>query len=228
NPDDKRLAVQTEDHPVKYLTFHGNIPKGNYGAGDMTIWDSGTYTINETKKGEEAIDQFKKGNLKIHLSGTKVKGVFALVKAHLGKEENNWLLIKKDDEHAVDVPYDCATFDEKAPEKEEKDDDDDDENSETNTRDLVKPMLAKTGKKTFDDKNWVYELKWDGYRTMASINDGNVQLYSRNGLSLNAKFASIAENLENLTEDCIIDGEVVILNSEGQSDFQKLQNYDGA
>ncbi len=96
NPDDKRLAVQTEDHPVKYLIFQGNIPKGNYGAGEMNIWDTGTYTIEPTKENEMPIDQYNSGNLKVNFHGSKLKGVFALVKTHFGKSEQiNWLLIKK-------------------------------------------------------------------------------------------------------------------------------------
>ena len=228
NKDDKRLAVQTEDHPVKYLTFHGNIPKGNYGAGDMTIWDSGTYTINESKGVKDGLKQLETGDLKIHFDGKKVKGDFALVRAHFGKEKNNWLLIKKDDEFAVDIPYDSERFAEKAhkPEKESKAGV---KNTITESDDggAIKPMLAKTGKKIFDDKNWIYELKWDGYRTMASVNHRKVQLYSRNGLSQNQKFAPITESLKRFEEVAILDGEVVILNSEGYSDFQKLQNYNG-
>ncbi|NEN24228.1 DNA ligase D [Cryomorpha ignava] len=228
NPDDKRLAVQTEDHPVKYLTFHGNIPKGNYGAGDMKIWDKGTYIINERKGVKDAAEQLKKGDLKIHFQGTKVKGDFALVKAHFEKGKNNWLLIKKDDEYAVDVPYDSETFAEKAHHQLEKGKGGNRIGiSGSDANQLVKPMLAKTGKKIFDDKNWIYELKWDGYRTMASVKNGKVQLYSRNGLSLNEKFAPIARSFTSLDDEVMLDGEVVILNAEGYSDFEKLQNYKG-
>lgn len=228
NPDDKRLAVQTEDHPVKYLTFYGNIPKGNYGAGDMTIWDTGTYTIIETKKGEEPADQFAKGNLKIRFKGSKVRGDFALVKAHFGKEKNNWLLIKKADEFAVDLPYDAETFAGKAQHTKEKSTKKVEANiNESDETPLIKPMLAKTGTEIFDDKNWFYELKWDGYRTMAAIKDGDVQLYSRNGLSQNQKFAPLVAGLNAIDQEAILDGEVVILNDDGLSDFQKLQNYNG-
>src|SRR5690606_35462487 len=101
--------------------------------------------------------------------------------------------------------YDSETFAERAA---DDDDTDVNENSEVDIGKLVKPMLSKTGKKIFDDKNWIYELKWDGYRTMASVNKGKVQLYSRNGLSQNKKFAPIAESLRALDQDAIIDGEM--------------------
>ncbi len=228
NPEDKRLAVQTEDHPVKYLTFRGTIPKGNYGAGEMTIWDSGSYSINETKKGEKPVDQFKKGNLKINFRGSKIKGDFALVKAHFGKEKNNWLLIKKADEYAVDLPYDSEAFasvidlpgQEEGGSKKKV-------NPDSDRAKNLRPMLAKAGNKIFDDKNWIYELKWDGYRTLSSVKDSEVQLFSRNGLSLNSKFVKIFNSLKSIDQDVILDGEVVILNSDGLSDFQKLQNYTG-
>lgn len=233
NPEDKRLAVQTEDHPVKYLSFQGSIPKGNYGAGEMRIWDTGRYTIQPTKKNETPIEQFKAGNLKVNFQGAKLKGVFALVKTHFGKEEqNNWLLIKKKDKNAVVVEYNAENF---APEKGKEHISK--SNSKSNSKNKsapeeevlqeVKPMLAKTGKKIFDDKDWIYEFKWDGYRTMAAIENGKVQLYSRNGLSQNQKFAPIAEVLKSIEHTILLDGEMVILNSDGLSVFQELQHYDG-
>ncbi len=91
----------------------------------------------------------------------------------------------------------------------------------------VKPMLAKTGKKIFDDKEWVYEFKWDGYRTIAAIDHGEIQLYSRNGISQNEKFAPVKTALEAIEHRAIFDGEMVILNKAGIADFQKLQNYNG-
>src|SRR5690554_654008 len=227
NPEDKRLAVQTEDHPVKYLTFQGNIPKGNYGAGEMQIWDTGTYTIEPTKKNEAPIDQYKSGNLKVIFNGSKLKGAFALVKTHFGKEEqNNWLLIKKKDKNAVVLPYNAENF---APNPAPGGKGKSTKEKEENEVDLkeIKPMLAKTGKSIFDDKDWIYEFKWDGYRTVTAIENGEVQLYSRNGLSLNEKFAPIAATLQQIEHDIVLDGEMVILNKDGVSDFQALQIYQG-
>ena len=105
NPDDKRLAMMVEDHPYDYRSFEGTIPKGNYGAGTVMVWDEGTYEPAEPGEGSTReqekilLKQLKEGNLKFKLNGKKLKGEYALV--HIkGKEENAWLLIKKKDKHA--------------------------------------------------------------------------------------------------------------------------------
>ena len=111
NPSDKRLAVMVEDHPFSYRTFEGTIPKGNYGAGEVSIWDEGYYepiarekdNPGTTSKSDEEwlLEGLDKGSLKIVLHGKKLKGEFVLVKMHGAKEENAWLLIKHADEYAV-------------------------------------------------------------------------------------------------------------------------------
>ena len=104
NPKDKRLAVQTEDHPVKYIDFHGTIPKGNYGAGIMDIWDTGTFMpVDENHKkitDKKAVANLAKGELKFLIKGQKLNGEFVLVR--LKGDEKNWLLIKHKDEFALD------------------------------------------------------------------------------------------------------------------------------
>lgn len=103
NPQDKRLAMMVEDHPYDYKDFEGNIPEGNYGAGQVEIWDSGTYEpIEETKLSDEKemLKQLKEGSLKFILHGKKLKGEFALVKMK-NAENNAWLLIKHKDEFAT-------------------------------------------------------------------------------------------------------------------------------
>ncbi|WP_221393845.1 DNA polymerase ligase N-terminal domain-containing protein [Dyadobacter sp. NIV53] len=108
NPEDKRLAVAVEDHPVDYIDFSGTIPKGNYGAGEVEVWDHGRFfPVNEelekiTEK--QALDALKKGELKIFLKGEKLEGGFVLVK--FKKEGDNWLLIKHKDEYAFNKKYD--------------------------------------------------------------------------------------------------------------------------
>src|SRR5262245_53723926 len=105
NPQDKRLAMMVEDHPYDYRTFEGIIPKGNYGAGTVIVWDEGTYQALEqgTKKEQEKslLQQLKKGSLKFRMHGNKLKGEFALVKLKNG-EANAWLLIKHRDEYATE------------------------------------------------------------------------------------------------------------------------------
>lgn len=220
NPHDKRLAIRTEDHPVKYLTFHGTIPKGNYGAGVMDIWDEGTYEVLESKEGKNPIKQLEKGDLKIKFFGKKIKGSFALVHTQRGEEKNQWLLIKKNDGYSTDLDYDAEVFAEASknvgPGKIKA----------LNPNEFIKPMLASPTKKIFKDPDWVFELKWDGYRVMANIKDGKVEIYSRNGISYNKKFAAISKELEQIPFDCILDGEVIAMDKNGKTDFQKLQKYD--
>jgi bifunctional non-homologous end joining protein LigD len=106
NPDDKRLAMMVEDHPYDYKDFEGTIPEGNYGAGNVIVWDNGTYHAVGAEDGETGEKQLlhgiKKGHISFILEGKKLKGEFALVKMH-GRQENAWLLLKKDDKFARDT-----------------------------------------------------------------------------------------------------------------------------
>jgi bifunctional non-homologous end joining protein LigD len=104
DPEIKRLAMMVEDHPYSYKDFEGNIPEGNYGAGNVIVWDNGTYEPAEnTSSAEKTLkEQLKKGHLSFILKGKKLKGEFALVKMN-GKQENAWLLMKKDDQFATDA-----------------------------------------------------------------------------------------------------------------------------
>jgi bifunctional non-homologous end joining protein LigD len=107
-PKDKRLAVQVEDHPVPYAKFEGDIPEGNYGAGHVDIWDNGTYqTIDEDGNPvatKDALKLLEEGHLRIIMKGKKLKGAFKLFR--MKEEDKNWLLMKADDDYAVDEPYD--------------------------------------------------------------------------------------------------------------------------
>ena len=224
NPKDKRLAIETEDHPVKYLDFEGTIPKGNYGAGEMQIWDKGTFKA-AAKTSDNLEEQWEDGNLKIVFTGTKIKGEFALVKTKRGDKKNQWLLIKKSDDFSTDLDYDAEVFTEKKSQNKGH------KKQEGKVRkikpsEFIKPMLATTGKKIFNNPDWIYELKWDGYRALAHVEDGKVDLYSRNGISFNSKFPKLVEDLEQVENNVILDGEIVVLNKDGISQFQALQNYD--
>ena len=217
NPADKRLAIRTEDHPVKYLTFEGKIPKGNYGAGVMQIWDSGIFQLTNANEKDSMTELVEKGDLKITFEGTKLKGNFALVETRReGKEQ--WLLIKKKDKYATELDYDAERFADSTknhtPTK------------NLNTNSFNKPMLASSTKAIFDDTEWVYELKWDGYRIISHIDHGKVSLYSRNGISYTEKFQSIANELAQIPHKVILDGEVVAVDEKGIPDFQALQHFD--
>ena len=111
NPHDKRLAMMVEDHPYDYRTFEGSIPEGNYGAGQVEIWDEGTYDSLNVKDDENKekvlLKELKSGSLKIILKGKKLKGEFALVKIKNSEQGNAWLLIKHNDKYAIESEYDA-------------------------------------------------------------------------------------------------------------------------
>lgn len=220
NANDKRLAVETEDHPLSYLQFHGTIPSGNYGAGTMTIWDTGTYEL-DTQNDTSPSSVYESGDIKITFFGSKLRGKFALVKTSLDGKQPQWLLIKKKDEFATDLDYDAdlhldaiTTQPEKIPKS-------------VSPLSQVSPMLASSGN-TLDipsSKKWLYEIKWDGYRMICNHSQKGTFLYSRNGVNYNSAFPDLVKNLSNLPHTAIIDGEVVSLDKDGISRFQWLQNY---
>lgn len=218
NPNDKRLAVHTEDHPVAYLTFEGVIPKGNYGAGKMTIWDDGQYE-NLYEQNSLSSD-YEDGKLKIIFHGNKLKGIFTLVRSSSMNKKEQWLLIKHQDEFATKLHYDAEDYTLEAYSNEQPK-----STKKLNLKSLVKPMLASPGTTIFNDKNWIYELKYDGYRALANINDGTVELYTRNGISLNEKFNYVHNELATIDHTAILDGEIVVLDAEGLPQFNALQNY---
>ncbi|HEX7902704.1 MAG TPA: DNA ligase D [Chitinophagaceae bacterium] len=226
NPSQKRLAVMVEDHPVDYITFKSKIPEGNYGAGTVEIWDHGTFIpVNEKEKEvseRQALQAIKKGEIKFQLKGKKLKGGFVLVR--LKNDEKNWLLIKHKDEYAVNTIYDA----------EENTGSGVEQKTVASIRygkgkklhDFITPMLATAFPTAFDDKDWLYEIKWDGYRAIAALKNGTLDFYSRNGIDFKGRFPSIAQALLKIKHDVILDGEIVLLNEKNLPDFQKLQHYE--
>lgn len=228
NPKDKRLAVEVEDHPVSYAKFSGDIPAGNYGAGHVDIWDEGTYVPVNASGKEISQKQFAQdlaaGHIRFELHGRQLKGRFSLVRTHLkGGSQPNWLLLKSKDDAVMETNDSHNTLetghalslqpDTKAPS----------ETSKKFTR-FIHPMAARLHQGAFDDKDWVFEIKWDGYRAIAEINQGNVKLYSRNGLDFSADYATIYEALKKLNIHAVLDGEIVAFDEKGNPDFQQLQN----
>ncbi len=222
NPADKRLAIQVEDHPFDYKDFEGIIPAGNYGAGTVMVWDEGTYeAIQQTKSPKAAqqkvlLKQLRDGSLKFRLNGKKLKGEFALVRTK-GHGENSWLLIKHRDRYASESPVTdkdrsvrTPTMPASAPKKPMPKD--------------IPPMLATLVDKPFDEKGWSYEIKWDGYRALAYLKNGKVSLRSRNNKSFD-KYYPIYDALKKWSVNAVVDGEIVVLNEKGQSNFGDLQNW---
>jgi len=227
---DKRLAVRVEDHPMEYGDFEGIIPKGNYGAGGIIVWDRGEWVpLEDWREGLE------KGKLAFELKGYKLRGKWALVKSKRGEKE--WLLIKERDAY-VKSPGD--QFDEtsvlsgltveqvKAGERPGsrlraaveaagavK--------SPVDPR-RVKVMLAETRDDAFTSDDWLFELKLDGYRLLAAKRGHDVLLLTRNGLDYTDVFPEIARAVKALPHDsCILDGEVVVMDAEGKPSFARLQ-----
>ncbi|CCB86019.1 putative DNA ligase-like protein Rv0938/MT0965 [Parachlamydia acanthamoebae UV-7] len=210
DPYDKRLAIQVEDHPLDYQYFEGTIPKGNYGAGKVEIWDRGTYTVPHVTTREE-IEKYltiglKKGHFAVILHGEKLQGEFVFQKLKQDAEDTAWLLIKKEDAFATETDHDKPAKQVKMPE-------------------FVTPMLATLADHPFSSEDWLFEIKWDGYRALAFIDPNNVQLKSRNRILLNDRFPVIVDSLKKVKDKVIFDGELVVLDSAGKSDFQLMQNY---
>jgi len=248
NPDDKRLAMMVEDHPIDYQHFEGIIPNGNYGAGVVLIWDNGTYQslADERKDDIKTLRAgLKTGNLKFRLKGKILKGEFALVKLH-SAEENAWLLIKHRDEYAADefnsedlVPDNIKAMknnkegeaialpktkkikaEKKSPDVTEIDEE------ETRPAKAFTPMMAKLDTKIFDDENWIYERKLDGYRAIGYTGK-KARLISRNNIDFSKDYEKILNELKQISNDAILDGELVIEDKTGKSAFQDIQQYDG-
>ncbi len=235
NPQDKRLAAQTEDHPLDYLDFEGVIPEGNYGAGPVMVWDIGAYELEGERP---AAEQLARGELKFRLQGRKLRGGFVLVKLKgaSSPKKNEWLLIKHRDEHA-DPAWDVdrhdgsvltgRTIDEieqRRPFSPGRAGDLDGAVRTAMPR-PPEPMLATLWKKPFSDPEWVFELKWDGMRVLAEIEDGKCALWSRRGRPATAQYPELAALAERVAaRQAILDGEIVVLDAEGRASFERLQS----
>ncbi len=209
DPADKRLAVRTEDHPLDYRTFEGEIPEGHYGAGRVELWDEGTWEPNgDVDAGLEA------GEIKFTLNGDKLTGGWVLVRMKpKGKEKReNWLLIKERDaaaDGALDAAYERddrpARFDLKTP-------------------GFRKLQLAKLVDDAPDGDDWLHETKFDGYRCLAALGKDGVRLFTRSGHDWTDRFTGLPEAFARA--DCrsaLIDGEVISPRGGKGSGFSALQ-----
>lgn len=248
-PKDRRLAMEVEDHPVDYAIFEGDIPEGNYGAGHVDVWDHGTYDPVDEKGETITFGDFYKnlqgGSIKFRMHGKKLKGEFALVK--MKDTKNSWLLIKHRDKYATTEPYNSEDFAKKSSlaytEKRrsgkialKKVTTAKASAAKTTARKIptsivkgkykkfIKPMLAKLHDRAFNDPNWIYEIKWDGYRAIGDISSMETKLYSRNGLPFETDYPEIYNALVSSKLEAVLDGEIVALTEEGLPSFQLLQN----
>lgn len=240
DPEVKRLAIAVEDHPLQYKDFEGRIAAGSYGAGNMIIWDEGTYSCLKSDAAHDRCVRaaLEKGHLDFELFGKKIGGGFTLIR--LRAQENRWLLFKRRDGRAR--PH--AQFDESSVRSRRRVEDLKVVHNKKITNPLagidlrgavrsamprrVEPMLAAAVDEPFDRRDWIFEVKWDGYRSLAEIRKGRARLYSRRGEDQSEKFPSIAASLAGLAFDALFDGEIVVIDETGRSNFRMLQNYSGA
>ncbi len=233
---DKRLAVQTEDHPLEYGGFEGKIPEGSYGAGTVMVWDRGTFTVEGTL---DARKQLEREEIKFNLNGEKLRGSFVLVKLRHSEKGNEWLMMKHKDA-AEDSAWNIEEHDgsvltgrtleeikEELPPKRKA--------SPIRAGELqgarkcsmpsrVEPMLATLTDRPFSDPNWLFEIKWDGVRALARIENGASTLLSRTGVDMDNRYPELASLPDALAaRQAILDGEIVALDTRGHSDFELLQ-----
>lgn len=237
DPADRRLAVEVEDHPVSYGTFEGTIPKGQYGGGTVMLWDEGSWEpIGDPREG------LKKGDLKFRLNGKRLQGEWVLVRMKprpQDKEKHNWLLIKHEDGYSREGDHDQFLIDNDTSIASGRNMDEiaagegggkvwktrPAKTAATAKLAFIEPELATLADAIPNGKNWVHEIKFDGYRTLAYIEDGSVRMLTRTGLEWTPKFQSVADRLAGLdVRSAIIDGEIVALNTAGRSSFTALKN----
>jgi bifunctional non-homologous end joining protein LigD len=269
NPADKRLAVRVEDHPLDYGSFEGTIPEGEYGGGTVMLWDQGTWEpIGDPHEG------LKSGDLKLRLSGQRMKGEWVLVhmkgrdsKRKSGPDRENWLLIKHRDKYARDEESLVPRFTTSVstgrdfagiakglkPKKKtatpaksvwHSDPDREDENPDLpaigakprnrkpakatkGTHELPvyrPPQLATLVDAVPEGRDWLFEMKYDGYRCLAAVSGAEVALYTRNGKDWTDRFGALVEPLSQLTAgSALIDGEICAFDAKGRTDFSTLK-----
>jgi len=241
DPNEKRLAVQVEDHPYDYGSFEGVIPPGQYGAGEVIVWDCGVYSPDEggatwfddrAQAEREVRDGLEKGKLSILLRGEKLKGSFALVRT---KEAKQWLLIKHKDRFATPsdvtvqnrsvlsgaaveelkvVPAHRIPASQLVP-----------SGALEALPAKLEPMHAESADAPFNRSDWLWEPKLDGYRVLAFIDGQSVTLRSRRGLDLSATFPGLcAELAKQAAGSMILDGEIVAFDASGRPSFAALQD----
>lgn len=241
DPTVKRLAARVEDHPLEYGGFEGIIPEGEYGGGTVNLWDRGTWVPEgDPHKG------LAKGDFKFTLYGEKLGGSWVLVrmKPRGNEKGENWLLIKHRDEFAVEGDDDALLRERPESVLSGRDLDEiaadpasqvhggepptaSDVPGATSARlprDPFAPQLATLVREAPGSGKWLHEIKFDGYRIVTEVRDGTVTMYTRNGKDWTDRFAPIAEALSHLpVKSAILDGEVVVQNADGISDFGALQ-----
>lgn len=233
---EKRLAVEVEDHPLSYAGFQGDIPEGHYGAGHVEVFDHGTWAC-----AGDPLQALAAGKIDFVLHGQRLAGGWKLVRTAMKGRQVQWLLIKREDSEARDAEADDLLH---APLREhpgsaKKMTDRKTRKAESRwharalklqgARDrpyprAFKPQLTDHRDAAPDGDRWLHEIKWDGYRLLADLHDGEVTLRSRNGLDWTGDFPEVVRAVQALpVGDARLDGELVVLDEKGRSDFAALQ-----
>jgi bifunctional non-homologous end joining protein LigD len=244
DPQVKRLAIETEDHPMEYLTFEGNIPKGEYGAGPVIVWDWGTYVNirGEKRKPFTMEEAYEQGLIEVRLDGEKLKGAYALVRTKFRDAKNSWLMVKMKDAH-IDPDLDIVKsypqsvksgkiIEEVAGEQNQKpfpvalqalSDELREQLKANEFPGWQEPMLATPADKPFNKSGWIYEQKLDGQRCLIFRKSGQVQLVSRNKLLITGQYPELVEALQQMGQgDFVVDGEIVSFEN-GKPSFEQMQ-----
>ncbi|MCY4454981.1 MAG: non-homologous end-joining DNA ligase [Chloroflexi bacterium] len=252
NPRERRLAIQTEDHPLDYASFEGVIPSGQYGAGEVIVWDNGTYSPDEDGRlsfadREDAEARVRAGieagKLSITFRGRKLKGSWTFVKTQAS--EDSWLLIKHQDV-AADPDRELTAEDTSVISGRSIADlqagrlpDPARTGTPPHLGDLpgvepgapppdLKPMQAHLSEEPFDDPGWFFEPKLDGIRALVTIEDGAVALRARSGRDITAQYPTLVRSLaEQPVASAVLDGEIVTLDERGVPSFELLQQRMG-
>jgi bifunctional non-homologous end joining protein LigD len=240
DPAVKRLAVKVEDHPMEYNSFEGRIPEGQYGAGDVLVWDAGTY---ETVPPGQELAQLAKGHLHLRVFGEKLVGEWHLVRTDSGKNKGTaatkpgapWLFFKAKDRlanPAYDVtaerPESTVSGKQATRGPRRVGASEQGESARTLHDAVGDPMLAVAATRIVDPGNWIYEVKYDGYRLQACKAGDDVRLYTRRHNDWTDRFAPIARAIAELpARECVLDGEACAVDDDGKPSFHALQQWFG-
>lgn len=248
DPDVKRLAVMVEDHPLDYASFEGVIPKGEYGAGEVIVWDKGVYSPDERGKflfnsrdaaEREMNEGLKQGKISFFLRGNKLKGSWTLIK--IQKRENDWLLIKHQDEYAqpgTDILQQERsvlsgwTIDNigkstlASPLLQSLNPAEVPGADAAPFPSSISPMLAYSRDAPFSSPDWIFEPKLDGYRLITYLKDGKVIMKSRRDIDVTQQYATLLPDISRQpASELILDGEIIAMDEKGRQCFQCLQQY---
>ena len=217
DPADKRLAMQTEDHPLDYGDFEGVIPEKQYGAGEVLLWDKGVWTPED----RDPLEALRKGRLHFRLDGEKLHGSWILTRTRGNEDKPAWLLIKRTDEEAqpgyeITVERPESVKGKPKPAK---------YGTKMKLPQFISPELATLVSEPPKTGQWIYEVKHDGYRMLARLAKRDARLFTRSGKDWTERLPQLARELKRLKlEDSWLDGEIVVLRPDGRSSFQALQN----